>query len=151
MKRLLIGSVVVLAVLAVGVGAAWREKGGHHGRRHKRVEGAEQCVKDANGVAVADANRPRGTRRRGHAMRKAFRKRTERLEAIREIAAEEGATKTVAALDEFIGQEKEHIRRMGKRMHERHREFMGEEGGRRGKRGGRGRRREAAPEPEAEG
>jgi hypothetical protein len=73
----------------------------------------------------------------------------ERLEAILEIAADEGATKTVEALDELMTKERQHMRRIVRTMHKR----QGRDGGdgdcreAEGAHHWRGRRRHKGPRP----
>jgi uncharacterized coiled-coil protein SlyX len=82
-------------------------------------------------------------------MKNAFDKRIARLEAIRAIAASEGATKTVEALNKLIAEDKERFERRSQKMRrmrgKRRGEFDGEKaegkwqgphrGGRRGPHG----------------
>jgi len=72
-----------------------------------------QDTNDPNATAVKDPNRPA---RRGRRLENLWLKRIESLEAIRQIAADEGATKTVAALDKLITGEKKQHERMLERM-----------------------------------
>lgn len=118
----MIWSVVALAAAAVcGIGLAKEKEEGRHGERGRRkTMWARRAVKDANAPAVEDANRPARGKRGGRKFAGAFRARIKRLKSIKEIAAQEGATKTVAALDEFIGEEKQRLRKMKRRMHSRH-------------------------------
>ncbi|MHC4624439.1 MAG: hypothetical protein ACYS4W_11120 [Planctomycetota bacterium] len=143
MKRLLILSVVGLAVLAAGSIAASKEgERGHRG--HRKMRRARYGVLDANAPGVQDANRP--GRHLGEGRRMAFEARMERLESIRDLAVQEKATKTAAALDELLGEEKAQFEKMSERMREWRRRRHGEggwgrpkgkwgpEGGRRGRR-----------------
>ena len=119
MKRFLILSAVCLATLAASGLRADDEKAGKH-----KVE-KKQKLEARRGQ---DANTPEGEYRERvrNRMEMMFSKRVGRLEEIRAIAAEEGATKTVAALDKLIAEEKERVENikarraeMQKRMKER--------------------------------
>ena len=151
MKRLVIASVVALVVLAAGSMVVSKEKEGERGRRgHRRMGRATYGVVDANAPAVQDANRPGRRMREGR--RQAFEARMEQLESIRELAVEEKATKTAAALDKFIAEEKKQFDERMQRTREWRRGRRGagdeERGERRGARRRGGGRRWA---PEAEG
>ena len=121
MKRSLIISIVALAVLAAGLAAFGEEKGrgkgpgrrGHGMRPHRMHRMA-----DAN--APMDANSPWAQRRAEMREReqKAFETRVGRLKEIREIAAGEGATQTVEALDKLIGEVEEKFAKRQKRLEE---------------------------------
>ncbi|MHC4476412.1 MAG: hypothetical protein ACYTEL_12240 [Planctomycetota bacterium] len=153
MKRYVIYSVAGLVVVAAGGMALAHQRGWHddwgRGRGHKGSERARWAVKDANAPVLEDANRPRHGRHRGRMLRRAFRIRMERLEAILEIAADEGATKTVEALDELMTKERQHMRRIVRTMHKR----QGRDGGdgdcreAEGAHHWRGRRRHKGPRP----
>jgi len=95
-------------------------------------------------------------------MKKGFDKRIARLESIRSIAAAEGATKTVEALNKLITEDKERFEHRAQKMRQmrgkRRGDFEGEKGERKwqgprrgGRRGpGRGRNWEPQPEPETQ-
>jgi len=151
MKRFLVCSMVALAVLAACGSTMGQEKGG--GR--KKMERARARAADANRPAVQDPNAVAG--RRLGVMGRAFEARVARLEAIREIAAGEGAKKTVAALDELIAEEKKAMQQRMERLRDRRgapsaeadREKQKPKGKAEGKRKGGGRR--TRPDDEAEG
>jgi hypothetical protein len=168
MKRLLICSVAALAILAAaGVGLTEEEQG-HGGREHRKRMWARHAAEDgntsaahdahraehhgkwartwraandANAPGLEDANRPHRRRHGSRMWRRAFRGRIQRMQSIRELAAEEGATKTVEALDELIGNEKAHVKKMMKRMRGRRKKMATEGEGEAGKGGRRHKRR----------
>jgi len=72
-----------------------------------------QDANDPNTTVARDPNRPA---RRGRRLENLWLKRIESLEAIRQIADDEGATKTAAALDKLIAREKKQHERMLERM-----------------------------------
>ncbi|MHC4061843.1 MAG: hypothetical protein ACYSUP_00255 [Planctomycetota bacterium] len=121
MKRLLIATVVVGVVLAA-VGIAASEEKGHWGRRgHGRRPALQAGDTNACPLADADVRRardPNGPRRRrgAHMMKNALDKRIARLESIRAIAAAEGATKTVEALNKLIAEDKERFEHRAQKM-----------------------------------
>lgn len=118
MKRSFIISIVALAVLAAGLAAFGEEKGRgkgpgrqHHGRR-------EWMHRMADANTPMDANSPWAQRRAEMRERaqKAFEARVGRLKKIRGIAAGEGATQTVEALDKLIGEVEEKSAKRQNRM-----------------------------------
>jgi uncharacterized coiled-coil protein SlyX len=111
MKRFLVLSAVCLATLAASALRADDEKTGQHKVRQR------QGLEARHGQ---DANTPPGEHRprMRNRMEKMFEERVSKLEAIRAIAAEEGAKKTVAALDEMIGEEKGRLEKMQARRAE---------------------------------
>ncbi len=119
MKRSVIFVIVALTVLAVGLASLAGEKGRGKGPG-RRGPGARrqwmQRMADAN--APADANSPWAQRRAEMRERaqKAFEKRVGRLKEIREIAAGEGATKTVEALDKLIAEVEENFKKRQERL-----------------------------------
>ena len=154
MKRLLIWSAVALLALSAGIGLAGEKEGGGRGGHKKGAWGA-RALNDPNAPAVADANRPAHPRRMAQIWKRAFRTRIKRLEEIREIAAEEGATKTVAALDKMIAEEKERLQKMKQRIRRWRAKEAGEAGREKGERAGRTRgrhkHRDEGPGPEDDG
>jgi hypothetical protein len=104
MKKLLICSVVTLAVLAAVYSTASSAEEKSTGQ--KKMVKAHRYTHDANAMAVQDANAVKKQAKRAEPWMEALQARIGRLEAIREIAVKEGATKTVEALDKFIADEK---------------------------------------------
>ena len=162
MKRLLVAAVVV-GVLLAAVGIAGSKEKGRRGRRRMaalQAADANACpLAEADARRARDPNRPR-RRPRARMMKGALDKRIARLESIRAIAAAEGATKTVEALNKLIGEDKERFEHRAQKMHrmrgKRRGDFEGEkaEGKRHGPHGrprrGPRRGRHWEPEPEAE-
>lgn len=111
--------IVALTVLGVGLVSLAGEKGPGKGPG-RRGPGAKrqwmQKMADAN--APADANSPWAQRRQEMRERaqKAFEKRVGRLKEIREIAAGEGATKTVEALDKLIADVEQNFKKRQERL-----------------------------------
>lgn len=118
MKRLLIVSVVAAAFLAaVSIGVAKEKKAGGKGKGAGQKVGEKQKLEAKHGQ---EAETPVGKQREQmkNRARHMFRERIGRLEEIRAIAAEEGATKTVAALDKLIAEDRGRFEKMRARRAE---------------------------------
>lgn len=119
MKRLLIVSVVAAAFLAaVSIGVAKEKKGAG-----EKGKGAGQKVRQKEKLEAKhgqDTEKPGGEHRERAKNRAQhmFQERIGRLEEIRAIAAEEGATKTVAALDKLIAEDRGRFEKMRARRAE---------------------------------
>ena len=119
MKRLLVCSVVALAVLVVGYSAMGEAGDKGKGKGPKAMARAHPRMQDANAPAVHDVNAMKNrAQQRAEQMTGVFQARIGRLEAIKQIAVKEGATKTVEALDKFIADEKKQQELRTNMMHE---------------------------------
>jgi len=112
MKRLLICSAVALAVFAAGYSAMGKPEDKGPGpkkmaKAHRYMHDANApMMRDANAPMLRDPNAPRRQAPKADQWAQAIQARIGRLEAIKQIAIKEGATKTVEALDKLIADEK---------------------------------------------
>jgi len=118
MKRLLIVSVVAAAFLAaVSIGVAKEKGAGEKGKGagHKVREKQKLEAKHGQEAEAPAGEHKEQVKNRAQQM---FEERVGRLEEIRAIAAEEGATRTVAALDKLIAEDQERFEKMRARRAE---------------------------------
>lgn len=148
MKRLLIVSVVAAAFLAavsIGVakekGAGGKGKGAGHKVREKQKLEAKHGQEAETPVGKHKEQMKNRARHR-------FEERIGRLEEIRAIAEEEGATRTVAALDKLIAEDRGRFEKMRARRAEMEEKMKARrsEPVKRGPREGRKRPKEEKPE-----
>jgi len=125
MKRLLVCSVVALAVLVVGYSAMGEAGDKGKGRGPKAMARAHPRMQDANAPAVRDPNAMKNRAQQRAEQRTAT---IGRLEAIKQIAVKEGATKTVEALDKFIADEKKQQELYQKKMNQMREEWKAGKG-----------------------
>ena len=149
MKKLIILTVAVAMLACAGYTMAAREKGEAKGKK-VAAQGTQRQMGRFN---PSDPNAVKKHEEMVQQRRTMMRTRIEKLEKIKELAVEENATKTAAALDRFIEQEKKAMEKMLQGPRERGAAMQGEkptEGKKRGmeRKDGKGKRQ--APDKKTE-